>query len=111
MSTVSKPEAPAAHDEPLHLERNGIDHISPDECHGKLNTMFTFWTASNVQILAISVGAFAIAFGLSLPWAIFAIIVGSASGRLYMALHSVQCPRLGLPQMMRSWAQSNPPLA
>jgi nucleobase:cation symporter-1, NCS1 family len=99
MSTV------AAHEEPMTLERHGIDYIPPDERHGKPYTLFTFWAASNVQILAISVGALAIVFGLSLPWAIFAIIVGNALGGLYMALHSVQGPRLGLPQMMQSRAQ------
>jgi nucleobase:cation symporter-1, NCS1 family len=99
MSTV------AAHDEPMSLERHGIDYIPPEERHGKPYTLFTFWAASNVQILAISVGVLAIVFGLSLPWAIFAIIVGNALGGLYMALHSVQGPRLGLPQMMQSRAQ------
>jgi nucleobase:cation symporter-1, NCS1 family len=99
MSTVS------AHDEPMHLERHGIDYIPPSERHGKPYTLFTFWAASNVQILAISVGVLAIVFGLSLPWAIFSIIVGNALGGLYMALHSVQGPRLGLPQMMQSRAQ------
>jgi nucleobase:cation symporter-1, NCS1 family len=99
MSTV------AAREEPMTLERHGIDYIPPDERHGKPYTLFTFWAASNVQILAISVGALAIVFGLSLPWAIFAIIVGNALGGLYMALHSVQGPRLGLPQMMQSRAQ------
>jgi NCS1 family nucleobase:cation symporter-1 len=98
-------EAVRAHEEPLILERHGIDYIPPDERHGKPHTLFTFWAASNVQILAISVGALAIVFGLSLPWAIFAIIVGNAAGGLYMALHSVQGPRLGLPQMMQSRAQ------
>jgi nucleobase:cation symporter-1, NCS1 family len=99
MSTV------AAHDEPTHLERHGIDYIPPEERHGKPYSLFTFWAASNVQILAISVGVLAIVFGLSLPWAIFSIIVGNALGGLYMALHSVQGPRLGLPQMMQSRAQ------
>jgi nucleobase:cation symporter-1, NCS1 family len=99
MSTVTAREAPVS------LERHGIDYISPDERHGKPYSLFTFWAASNVQILAISVGVLAIVFGLSLPWAIFAIIVGNALGGLYMALHSVQGPRLGLPQMMQSRAQ------
>src|SRR5580693_5472919 len=100
MSTV------AAHEEPLVLERHGIDYIPPNERHGKPYTLFTFWAASNVQILAVSVGVLAVvAFGLSLPWAIFSIIVGNALGGLYMALHSVQGPRLGLPQMMQSRAQ------
>ena len=99
MSTVT------AHEAPMSLERHGIDHIPPEERHGKPHTLFTFWAASNVQILAISVGVLAIVFGLSLPWAIFAIVVGNAAGGLYMALHSVQGPRLGLPQMMQSRAQ------
>ena len=105
MSSASDLEATRAHEEPLIMERHGIDYIPPDERHGKPNTLFTFWAASNVQILAISVGALAIVFGLSLPWAIFAILVGNAAGGLYMALHSVQGPRLGLPQMMQSRAQ------
>jgi nucleobase:cation symporter-1, NCS1 family len=105
MSSASDLEATRAHEEPLILERHGIDYIPPAERHGKPNTLFTFWAASNVQILAISVGALAIVFGLSLPWAIFAIILGNAAGGLYMALHSVQGPRLGLPQMMQSRAQ------
>jgi len=99
MSTVS------AHETPLSLEMHGIDYIPPDERYGKTYTLFTFWAASNVQILAISVGVLSIVFGLSLPWAIFSIIVGNALGGLYMALHSVQGPRLGLPQMMQSRAQ------
>src|SRR5215472_14702266 len=94
MSSVSAADVPAAHDEPLHLERHGMPY-----------TLFTFWAASNVQLLAIPVGALAIVFGLSLPWAIFSIIIGNAFGGLYMALHSVQGPRLGLPQMMQSRAQ------
>jgi nucleobase:cation symporter-1, NCS1 family len=105
MSSASDLEATRAHEEPLILERHGIDYIPPSERHGKPNTLFTFWAASNVQILAISVGVLAIVVGLSLPWAIFAIIVGNAAGGLYMALHSVQGPRLGLPQMMQSRAQ------
>jgi NCS1 family nucleobase:cation symporter-1 len=95
-----------AREAPLALERHGIDYIPPGERHGKPRTLFTFWAASNIQILAISVGVLAITVsGLSLPWAIFAIIVGNAAGGLYMALHSVQGPRLGLPQMMQSRAQ------
>ena len=95
----------SAREEPLVLERHGIDYIPPEERHGKPRTLLTFWWASNIQMLAVPVGALAIIFGLSLGWAIFAIIVGNALGGLYMALHSVQGPRLGLPQMMQSRAQ------
>jgi NCS1 family nucleobase:cation symporter-1 len=95
----------SSREEPLVLERHGIDYIPPDERHGKPHTLFTFWAASNIQLLAAPVGALTIVFGLSLPWAIFSIIVGNLLGGLYMALHSVQGPRLGLPQMMQSRAQ------
>jgi NCS1 family nucleobase:cation symporter-1 len=105
MSTIDARDARDARDAPMFLESHGIDYIPPNERHGKPYALFTFWAASNAQILAISVGALAIVFGLSLPWAIVSIIVGNAFGGLYMALHSVQGPRLGLPQMMQSRAQ------
>lgn len=94
-----------ASENPVALERHGIDYIPPEERHGKPGSLFTFWAASNVQILAISVGALAVILGLSLPWAIASILIGNAAGGLYMALHSVQGPRLGIPQMMQSRAQ------
>ncbi|MHB1929610.1 MAG: purine-cytosine permease family protein [Acidimicrobiales bacterium] len=86
-------------------EQHGIDYIPPSERHGRAWVLFTFWSASNVQILAISVGLLAVVLGLSLPWAIATIVIGNGLGGLYMALHSVQGPRLGLPQMMQSRAQ------
>src|ERR1700721_2480145 len=91
-------EGARAREEPLILEKHGIDYIPPDERHGKPATLFTFWAASNVQILAISVGALAIVFGLSLPWAIFAIVVGNAAGGLYMPRTGVEAPRRGREQ-------------
>jgi len=87
------------------VERHGIDYIPPEERHGKPFTLLTFWAASNTQMLAISVGVLAVSLGLSLPLAILSIIVGNAVGGLYMALHSAQGPRLGIPQMMQSRAQ------
>jgi NCS1 family nucleobase:cation symporter-1 len=87
------------------LERHGIDWIPPEERHGRPFSLLTFWFASNAQMLAISVGVLAVAVGLDLPLAIVAIVVGNAVGGLYMALHSAQGPRLGLPQMMQSRAQ------
>jgi hypothetical protein len=38
MSSASDLEATRAHEEPLILERHGIDYIPPDERHGKPNT-------------------------------------------------------------------------
>lgn len=87
------------------LESRGIDHIPEEERRGHAWHLLTFWGASNVQILAISVGVLAVVLGLNLTWAIVTIVVGNALGGIYMALHSVQGPRLGLPQMMQSRAQ------
>lgn len=104
MSTVTS-EATTTAEAPTVVERHGIDYIPPNERHGKPVTLLTFWAASNAQLLAITVGALAVVVGLSLPWAIAAILIGNAFGALYMALHSAQGPRLGLPQMMQSRAQ------
>jgi hypothetical protein len=43
--------------------------------------------------------------GLNLTWAIVTIVVGNLIGALFMAYHSVQGPRLGVPQMIQSRAQ------
>ena len=42
---------------------------------------------------------------MSLEWAIIAIVIGNLVGALFMAYHSVQGPRLGMPQMIQSRAQ------
>jgi NCS1 family nucleobase:cation symporter-1 len=50
-------------------------------------------------------GALGVVIGLSLPWAVLAIILGNLIGPIFMALHSAQGPRLGIPQMIQSRAQ------
>ncbi|MGH9292053.1 MAG: purine-cytosine permease family protein [Acidimicrobiales bacterium] len=87
------------------VERYGTDYIPVSERHGKPWNLATFWGASNVQILAVSIGVLVGSLGLSLEWCIGAILLGNVFGTAYMALHSVQGPRLGLPQMMQSRAQ------
>ncbi|MGH3731971.1 MAG: purine-cytosine permease family protein [Acidimicrobiales bacterium] len=92
-------------DNAMALEQRSIDYIPADERHGKPWHLFTLWFPSNLQINALVTGALAVFFGLSLPWAIFSIIVGNLVGALFMAYHSVQGPRLGVPQMIQSRAQ------
>jgi NCS1 family nucleobase:cation symporter-1 len=88
------------------LERRAIEYIPPTERHGRPNTLFTIWFASNAQITAVATGLLATAvFGLSLTWSIAAILIGNLVGGLFMAYHSVQGPRLGMPQMIQSRAQ------
>jgi NCS1 family nucleobase:cation symporter-1 len=88
------------------VEQRAIEQIPLAERHGRPGTLLTIWFASNAQLTAVATGLLATAvFGLSLSWAIGAILVGNLVGCLFMALHSVQGPRLGLPQMIQSRAQ------
>ena len=92
--------------EPAALERRTIDIIPLAERHGKPRDLFTIWFSSNIMPLTFVTGALAPAvFGLSFWWSLIAIVVGNVVGALFMALHSAQGPRLGVPQMIQSRAQ------
>ncbi|WP_152186282.1 purine-cytosine permease family protein [Segeticoccus rhizosphaerae] len=96
---------PTSQERTLTVEHRSIDYIPPDERHGKPESLFNVWFAANMQVTAIVTGALLIVIGLSLPWAILAALIGVAAGTIFMALHSVQGPKLGIPQMIQSRAQ------
>ena len=50
-------------------------------------------------------GGFAILFGLNVFWALVALFTGTLLGMAFTALHAVQGPRLGVPQMIQSRGQ------
>ncbi|WP_162464784.1 MULTISPECIES: cytosine permease [unclassified Mycolicibacterium] len=87
------------------LEHRSIDYVPPGERHGKPWHLFTIWFSSNVQITGFVNGVLAVTIGLDLAWAIAAIVIGNLVGGLFMAYHSIQGPRLGVPQMIQSRAQ------
>ena len=88
------------------LEQYTIEQIPESERHGRPRDLFFVWFASNIMPLTIITGALAAAvFGLSFWWSVVAIVVGNLAGGLFMALHSAQGPRLGVPQMIQSRAQ------
>jgi NCS1 family nucleobase:cation symporter-1 len=89
----------------LQVERRSIDYIPPEERHGKPRSLFNIWFASNMQVTAAVTGALAVIIGLSLPWALLAIVIGNLVGVVFMAAHSAQGPKLGIPQMIQSRAQ------
>jgi len=92
--------------ESVALERRTIEIIPLSERHGKPRDLFTIWFSSNIMPLTFVTGALAPAvFGLSFWWSLVAIVAGNAVGALFMALHSAQGPRLGVPQMIQSRAQ------
>jgi NCS1 family nucleobase:cation symporter-1 len=82
-----------------------IEPVPADQRHGQVRSLATLWTAANVQLGSVTTGVIAGLLGLSLFWAIFSIIVGNLIGTVFMAYHSAQGPKLGLPQMIQSRAQ------
>jgi len=89
----------------LKVERRAIEPIPGSERHGRPNSLFTLWFASNVQVTALVTGALAVVLGLNLVWAIVALVIGNLLGGLFMAYHSAQGPKMGVPQMIQSRAQ------
>ena len=63
------------------------------------------WFQGNAQISTLAVGLLGVSLGLNFIWAAIAIIAGVLVGTLFMAFHSAQGPKLGLPQMIQSRAQ------
>ena len=87
------------------LERHSIDYIPTNARHGRPRDLFTIWFASNVNVGSAVTGALAVWIGLDLRFALLAIVCGNLIGAVFMAYHSVQGPRLGVPQMIQSRAQ------
>jgi len=89
----------------MNVEKHSIDFIPEAERHGSVSNLFTVWFASNMQITPLVTGALGIVFGLNLLWSIIAIVLGNLIGAIFMAYHSAQGPKLGIPQMIQSRAQ------
>jgi NCS1 nucleoside transporter family len=60
---------------------------------------------SNAQLATLAVGTTSFALGGNLVWSIIAIVIGLIIGTIFMAAHSSQGPKLGLPQMVQSRPQ------
>ena len=86
-------------------ETRSIDFIPHRERHGHPFSQFTLWFGGNLQITAIVTGALAVVLGGDVVWSITGLLVGQIIGAAVMALHAVQGPRLGLPQMITSRIQ------
>src|SRR5579863_7514568 len=87
------------------LEIRSIEYVPTSERHGTVWHLGPLWFAGNAQLATIAIGAFGIAGGLSFSWSIVAIVLGALIGTLFMAFHSAQGPKLGLPQMIQSRPQ------
>ena len=67
--------------------------------------MWPVWFSGGAQLGTVATGMVSVELGLDLAWSMAAILLGSALGTLFMALHSTQGPQLGLPQMIQSRPQ------
>jgi len=96
----SAPAGTDVYDRALEIEQYTIAQIPEDQRHGRPRDLFTIWFTSNLIPLAIVTGALAtVAFGLPFWPALVAIALGNLVGGLFMALHSAQGPRLGVPRL------------
>ena len=102
MSTQPHSAAPSVG---LTVERHSIDYVPKNERYGRPFNQFTLWLGANLQITAVVTGALAVVLGGDVVWSIVGLLIGQLLGGAVMALHSVQGPRLGLPQMISSRAQ------
>jgi nucleobase:cation symporter-1, NCS1 family len=87
------------------IEVNSIQPIPDNQRHGTVGQQWRLWYACNANFFCIVLGSFAVLLGLNLFWAIVAIVLGSVIGGVLTALHAVQGPRLGVPQMVQSRGQ------
>jgi NCS1 family nucleobase:cation symporter-1 len=88
------------------VEQRTIDIIPADERHGRARDLFTIWFGSNILPLTVYTGALAVsAFGLGFWASVIAVLLGNLGGAVFMALHSIQGPKLGVPQMIQSRGQ------
>ena len=101
MSTARAQEGNA----PGVVEVHSIDYIPQAERHGRVTDQFTLWFLGNANLATLAVGLIAMTLGLPLLWVLVAIILGEIFGTFFMAFHSVQGPRMGIPQLLQSRPQ------
>jgi nucleobase:cation symporter-1, NCS1 family len=87
------------------VEQYTIRPIPDSARHGSARGLLPFWFTVNASVYTIGLGAFTTLFRLGLWPTIAAIVAGAAAGGAFMAAHSAQGPRLGVPQLVQSRAQ------
>lgn len=71
----------------LTVEEQGIDTISEDERKGTPGSLFWPWFAANISMFAMSYGAWALGFGISLWQATIMAIIGVVVSFLLVGLY------------------------
>ncbi|GBQ07455.1 purine-cytosine permease family protein [Saccharibacter floricola] len=88
------------------IEQHTIYPIPEQGRYGRPYSQFTIWFSSNMTLLTVVTGAMGPAeYHLSFLWSAIALLLGNLIGGFFMALHAVQGPILGVPQMIQSRGQ------
>src|ERR1035441_4286446 len=99
-------DQPRQHRESLaQIESRSIDHIPPEERHGRIRDQFTLWFGLNANIFPVVLGGVVVFMGLDFLWACVAIALGVVIGLVLVGFHAIQGPKLGVPQMIQSRGQ------
>ncbi|EKN01185.1 permease, cytosine/purine, uracil, thiamine, allantoin family protein [Acidocella sp. MX-AZ02] len=105
-TTPSPKDSNMATEAPGKVEQHTIYQIPLDQRHGTWRDLFTIWFGSNIMMLTIITGSLASAvFKLDFASSCLSIIIGNLVGAIFMALHSAQGARLGVPQMVQTRGQ------
>jgi NCS1 family nucleobase:cation symporter-1 len=92
-------------DEPVKVEKLGIEHVPEELRHGSANRTFTLWFAANLTIADYVVGVITTGFsGFTMSRIIPILLVGNLLGGLFVGLAAAMGPGLGFPQMLSSRA-------
>ena len=84
----------------LSIEEQGIDIISESERKGTPRGLFWPWFASNISVLSMSYGAWALSFGISFWQATVAAVVGVVASFLLVGVVSIAGKRGNAPTMV-----------
>lgn len=87
------------------IEVQHVNAIPADERHGTAKDLFPVWFSANLNVGNAFFGALAVVVGNNLFWAIVAVVLGNIAGAVFMALHSIQGAKLGVPQLIQSRGQ------
>lgn len=83
-----------------------IQPVPESQRTGNVRHLFSFWFTVQIIPLAVVTGLLGpTIFGLDVASTILAIVGGSVVGAVFMALHSAQGSKLGVPQMIQARAQ------
>ena len=86
----------------MRLEINGTNVIGEGERHGKPRDLFWPWCGANVSLLALSYGAFVLAFGINFWQAIIAAFVGTIASFFLVGFSSLAGKRSNAPTTVLS---------